>query len=78
LEIGKPGFEYFAGTHINPNITWWNKAGSFMDYLGRCQYMLTKGKFVADVCCYVVSARGTTSFLIESLCYFWPGISLYS
>ena len=20
---GKPGYEYFAGTHFNPNITWW-------------------------------------------------------
>ena len=53
LEVGKPGYEYFAGTHINPNITWWDKAGSFFDYLGRCQSMLRKGMFVADVCCYV-------------------------
>ena len=21
-EFGKPGIEYFAGTHINPNVTW--------------------------------------------------------
>jgi hypothetical protein len=21
---GKPGYEYGAGTHFNPNITWWN------------------------------------------------------
>jgi hypothetical protein len=53
LEVGKPGYEYFAGTHINPNITWWNESGSFFDYLGRCQSMLRKGTFVADVCCYV-------------------------
>lgn len=53
LEVGKPGYEYFAGTHINPNVTWWDKAGNFFDYLGRCQSMLRKGKFVADVCCYV-------------------------
>jgi len=52
-EVGKPGYEYFAGTHINTNVTWWNEAGSFIDYLGRCQLMLRKGKFVADVCCYV-------------------------
>lgn len=52
-EVGKPGYEYFAGTHINTNVTWWNEAGSFFDYLGRCQLMLRKGKFVADVCCYV-------------------------
>jgi hypothetical protein len=53
FEVGKPGYEYFAGTHINTNITWWNEAGSFFDYLGRCQYLLRKGDFVADVCCYV-------------------------
>ncbi len=53
LEAGNPGYEYFAGTHINPNVTWWNQAGSFMSYLGRCQYLLRNGKFVADVCCYV-------------------------
>ena len=53
LEVGKPGYEYFAGTHINTNVTWWDKAGSFFDYLGRCQYLLRKGMFVADVCCYV-------------------------
>lgn len=53
LEVGKPGYEYFAGTHINTNVTWWKEAGSFFDYLGRCQSMLRKGMFVADVCCYV-------------------------
>ncbi|MCG6189758.1 glycosyl hydrolase [Maribellus maritimus] len=53
LEVGKPGYEYFAGTHINTNITWWNEASSIFNYLGRCQYMLRKGNFVADVCCYV-------------------------
>ena len=52
-ELGKPGFEYFAGTHINTNVTWWNKSGDFFDYLGRCQYMLRQGLFSADVCCYV-------------------------
>jgi len=52
-EVGKPGYEYFAGTHINTNVTWWNEAGSFFGYLGRCQSMLRKGMFVADVCCYV-------------------------
>jgi hypothetical protein len=53
LHIAKPGYEYFAGTHLNPNVTWWDKAGSFLDYLGRCQYLLQKGHFVADVIAYV-------------------------
>ncbi len=53
VEVGKPGYEYFAGTHINTNITWWNEASGIFDYLGRCQYLLRKGTFVADVCTYV-------------------------
>ena len=28
-EYGLPGEEYFAGTHLNPNVTWWNQAGPF-------------------------------------------------
>ena len=27
--FGLPGIEYFAGTHINPNITWWNQSEPF-------------------------------------------------
>jgi len=51
-EMGLPGQEYFAGTHINPNVTWWEMAGPFLTYLARCQYMLRQGRFVADVCHY--------------------------
>ncbi len=29
-EMGLPGQEYFAGTHFNPNVTWWEMAGPFM------------------------------------------------
>lgn len=52
-ELGLPGSEYFAGTHLNPNVTWWPQAGPFITYLGRNQFMLRQGHFVADVCCYV-------------------------
>lgn len=51
-EFGKPGIEYFAGTHLNPNVTWWEQAGALLTYLARCQFMLRQGQFVADVCCY--------------------------
>jgi hypothetical protein len=57
LHLGKPGYEYFAGTHFNTNNTWWQQSGNFFDYLGRCQYLLRKGHFVADVCCYVSDAN---------------------
>lgn len=51
-EFGKPGIEYFAGTHLNPNVTWFDQAGPLLGYLARCQFMLRQGRFVADVCCY--------------------------
>jgi hypothetical protein len=51
-EFGLPGIVYFAGTHVNRNVTWFDYVGGFMDYLGRCQAMLRRGNFVADVCCY--------------------------
>ncbi len=51
-EFGLPGDDYFAGTHINPNVTWFPQAGPFLAYLGRCQWMLRQGGFVADVAAY--------------------------
>ena len=51
-EFCKPGVVYFAGTHLNPNVTWWQQSGAFVAYLARCQYLLQQGKFVADVCAY--------------------------
>ena len=49
---GRPGFVYHAGEHINVNTTWWPMARPFMDYIGRCCYMLRQGLFVADACLY--------------------------
>ena len=51
-EAGKPGYEYFAGTHINRNVTWAPMAGGFVDYLARCQYLLRRGNPVSDICVY--------------------------
>jgi len=50
---GKPGYEFCAGQHFNPNITWWEQSPAFFSYLSRCQYMLQQGTFVADVCFYL-------------------------
>jgi hypothetical protein len=47
--MGQPGQAYFAGTHINPNITWWRHAGVFFGYLNRCQFLLQQGLPVSDV-----------------------------
>lgn len=51
-EMGIPGQQYFAGTHLNPLVTWWEKSGPFFDYLNRAQFMLQQGLFVADVAYY--------------------------
>lgn len=50
---GKPGYEFCAGQHFTPNITWWEQSPAFFTYLSRCQYMLQQGKFVGDVCFYL-------------------------
>ncbi|WP_254562841.1 glycosyl hydrolase [Dyadobacter diqingensis] len=50
--MGLPGQEYFAGTHFNPNVTWWNYSTEFIKYLTRCQYLLQKGRSIADVLYY--------------------------
>lgn len=46
---GLPGQEYFAGTHLNPKVTWWNAGGPFFAYLNRVQYMMQQGMPVDDV-----------------------------
>jgi len=51
-EFGLPGNEYFAGTHLNPNVTWWEQSKSFISYLARSSFMLSQGLFVADVLFY--------------------------
>jgi len=51
-ETGVPGQQYFAGTHLNPKVTWWEKSAPFFSYLDRCQFMLQQGHFSADVLFY--------------------------
>ncbi|WP_308198900.1 glycosyl hydrolase [Chitinophaga sedimenti] len=51
-EAGKPGNEYFAGTHFNQNVTWWEQAPAFLRWNSRISYMLSRGLFVGDVCYY--------------------------
>jgi hypothetical protein len=51
-KMGIPGQQYFAGTHLNPNVTWWNQGGPFFTYLNRCQHMLQQGQFRAEALVY--------------------------
>ncbi|MBN1442129.1 MAG: glycosyl transferase family 2, partial [Planctomycetes bacterium] len=51
-EAGRPGYEYFAGTHFNRNITWWEQSPAWLLYLSRCQFLLSEGIPVADACFY--------------------------
>lgn len=51
-EMNLPGQEYFAGTHVNPQVTWWEQSGAFIDYMHRTQSVVQNGKFVADVLYY--------------------------
>ena len=51
-ETGIPGQQYFAGTHLNPKVTWWSKSAPFFSYINRCQWLLQQGHFSADVLYY--------------------------
>ncbi len=48
-QYGLPGQEYFAGTHLNPNVTWWNQARQFLLALNRAQFLLQQGRSVSDL-----------------------------
>jgi alpha-L-rhamnosidase len=47
--FGMPGNEYFAGTHLNPNVTWWDQAEPFFRYLNRSQWLMQQGHAINDV-----------------------------
>ena len=66
-EFGLPGNEFFAGTHLNPNVTWWKQSKDFISYLNRCSYLLQQGLFVADVLFYYGDDVPNFVFLKEDL-----------
>jgi hypothetical protein len=51
-EQGLPGQQYFAGTHLNPNVTWWAYSEPFFSYINRSQALLQRGRPHADVLYY--------------------------
>ncbi len=50
--MGIPGQQYFAGTHFNPNVTWWEQSDAFLAYLNRVTALMQRGLFVADALYY--------------------------
>lgn len=66
-EYGNPGIEYFAGTHLNPQTTWWEQATDFVGYIDRCSYLLQQGLFVADVLYYTGDDVPNMVFLKEEV-----------
>jgi len=48
-EYGLPGQEYFAGTHLNPNVTWWNQAAPLLLAFNRAQFLMQQGGSVSDL-----------------------------
>ncbi|MBI5864309.1 MAG: hypothetical protein HZB38_07365 [Planctomycetes bacterium] len=41
------------GTHFERTTTWWDHGGpEWVRYMARCQYLLQRGRFAADVCCF--------------------------
>jgi hypothetical protein len=48
-QYGSPGQEYFAGTHLNPQVTWWQQAGPFLTALNRAQFLMQQGRPVSDL-----------------------------
>ncbi len=51
---GLPGFTMSkCASNIDRTNTWWSSAGAaWFEYLGRCQFLLQQGQFIADVCYY--------------------------
>jgi hypothetical protein len=49
---GKPGWVYYAGTHLNMNLPWWPMAKGFLSYLARASFLLQQGQPVSDVLYY--------------------------
>jgi hypothetical protein len=57
-----PGVSFLTiGTVFHRNLTWWEQAKPWHEYIARCQHMLRVGQFVADIC-FVVPEGGPYRF----------------
>jgi hypothetical protein len=48
-----PGINEEFGTEFNRHNTWFDLGTAWIDYLRRCQQLLQKGRYVADVCYFI-------------------------
>lgn len=48
-----PGVNAWFSTEFNRHNTWFDQGKLWTDYLRRCQHMLQKGKYAADVCYFI-------------------------
>ena len=55
LKPGTPMFHW--GTIFIPGQTWWKPAREWVNYISRCQYMLSQGKNVADIACLMPTLK---------------------
>lgn len=62
-EYGLPGIEYFAGVHLNRNVTWWKQSKAMIAYINRCQFMMLQGLPVSDVLGHIGSGVPLYGFL---------------
>lgn len=72
-EYGRPGNEYFAGTHLNRHVTWWKEAGAFISYMNRASFMLSQGLFAADALYYYGDDTPNFVFMREEVTDLAPG-----
>jgi hypothetical protein len=62
----KPGMTmYRFGGNFHRNNTWFPKAGAWMTYIARCQFLLQSGAFQADVLVLYGDERGFNNFLAD-------------
>jgi len=48
-----PGMNAWFSTEFNRHNTWFGQADNYFDYLRRCQHLLQKGRYAADVCYFI-------------------------
>ncbi|HVT11337.1 MAG TPA: glycosyl hydrolase [Fimbriimonadaceae bacterium] len=53
------------GTHLDRTMTWWDQGAAWMQYIGRCQFLLQSGRFVADVAAYTGEEGPNDSYMLQ-------------